>query len=201
MIDPVIAGVSGKTLVTAITRKSDSYMPAGEFRHQEGRNLRRVRKWLVVDGRQTLNHGKRRFRLNDKFGMLGAEMRGDALGVICFVEFPVAKADGKGAHRLRRLRLHQRDDSRGVDATGQKSAKWNIGNHLPADGIAKQALQLVGEFRLRLISEISLTCHRNVMKSPVAARRGFSTRLDVENVCGQQLVNAAINRERGGNAG
>ena len=144
----MIAGVSGEAFVAAIARERDGDVAAGELGHQECRNLRGVRERLVIDVRQALDDVARRLRLDDKLGVLGAEMLGDAARVIGFVEFPVAKADGKCMRGLRRLRLHQRDDGRGIDAAGQERAERNIGDHLPADRVAQQALQLIGKLDL-----------------------------------------------------
>ena len=54
-------------------------------------------------------------RLDIELGVIGAQMRRDILGVLRLVVTRGMKADGERLHRPRALRLHQRDDSRGID--------------------------------------------------------------------------------------
>jgi len=123
-------------------------MAAGELGHQKSRDLRRIREWLVVNVRQTLDQVMCGLRLDEKLCVMGAEVLGDAPGMFCFVELLLAKANRECLNRIRRLRLHQRDDGRGIDAAGQERAKRHIGDHAQLHSTAQERVKTLHGFTL-----------------------------------------------------
>ena len=76
--------------------------------------------------------------------MVGAEVAGDGLGVFRLVKSLFRKADREGLHRPRRLLLHQRDDGRRIDSSGEERAEGNVGDHLLPNRAGQQLLELIG---------------------------------------------------------
>ncbi|MNI44256.1 hypothetical protein D3C73_986250 [compost metagenome] len=76
--------------------------------------------------------------------MVGAQMRGDGLGVLRLVVAFLVEADGEGAHRLGALRLHQRHDGGRINAARQEGAQADVGQHLAAHCLGQHAFQRLG---------------------------------------------------------
>ena len=76
--------------------------------------------------------------------MRSAEVGGNSTGVVGLVKGALSEADGEGADRLRRLRLHQGYDSGGIDPARKERTQWHIGKALPFDRARQQPLQFVG---------------------------------------------------------
>ena len=73
--------------------------------------------------------------------VIGAEARGDLSREHPFVVLHIGKTDGKGAHRLRGARLHERNDERRIGSTRQKSPHRDVGQHATPYGVAQQRVQ------------------------------------------------------------
>src|SRR5438270_14030299 len=113
--------IPAKYLITPVTRQAHLYVPGGQFRHEECRDLRRVRKRLIVQGRQAWNDGHGLVGCDVEFRMVRAEVTRHGLGVLRFVECLVLEADRERFHRSLTLRMHWRDDCARVDTVREES--------------------------------------------------------------------------------
>ena len=92
------------------------------------------------------NDVERMTRFDIEFSVIRAEVRRDLFGAAGLIVTCLVKADGERFHRARALRLHQRNDRRGIDSAGEKRAEWHVGNHPQFDGIAKQTVKPLDGF-------------------------------------------------------
>ena len=193
----LIAVVAAEKLIAAIARQRHRHALARQLRHQEGGNLRRIGKGLVIERRQTRNDRLRLRRLHIQLGMFGLQVIGHRLGVHGLVVARLVKADGKGLHRLGRLRLHQRHDGGRIDAARQEGAQRHVGHHLLADGIAQQRVQLADGLIIGTLPGRGHASHRHLGQRPVRRGRRQTLCLQVrlgqrEVVPGHELGNAPV---------
>jgi len=122
-------------------------------------------------------------RLDIELGVVGAEVRGDLLGTLCFVIAALVKADGERFDRPRALRLHERDHGRGIDPAGQECAERHVCNHSQADGIAQERVETLDRLvwlRRRVVAP--LPSDRNAAQIPETFwrwRDAFAQRQDM----------------------
>ena len=141
---------------------------------------------------------ERVLRLDIELGVVGAQMRRRRrLACSRLVVAGGVKADGEGLHRPRALRLHQRDDGRGIDAAGEKRAERHVGDHPQLDGIAQQRIEPLDRLvlvRRRIVAR--LAGERDAAQVPEAfqlRRRACAQRQDM---AGRQLRGLAIDGAR-----
>ena len=125
--------------------------------------------------------------------VLGSEVAGDFARELRLIELILAEADREGAHRLARAFLHQRDDQRRVDATGQESAQRHVREHLLLDDAAEQRLEAIdpalGVARIGFAR--SAATGDRIRERPVGFRRAGLRAAHVEPVPGRQFEDAA----------
>ncbi len=110
--------------------------------------MRGVREGLVVDLRQRGNDGSRLFRPNIEFCVVRSEVCRDGLGVVGLVVGGLGETDRERAHGPAARLLHQRNDTRGVDAAREKGPQRDVRDHAGANGVAQMLFQGVnGGFR------------------------------------------------------
>jgi hypothetical protein len=107
----------------------------------------------------------------------------------------------KVSHRSITLRLHQRNDGRGIDAARQKRPQRHVGNHLLADGSAQHCFQLIRHLGNAAGQPISLPRFGSLANRPVGDRwgQGFLVGADGQRCSGQQFENVLIHGMRRGN--
>src|SRR6267378_5375096 len=64
-------------------------------------------------------------------------------GLIGFVVILLMEADREGFHRARALRLHQRDDSRRINASGKKCAQRNVSYHSQSYRLQQECIEIL----------------------------------------------------------
>ena len=119
----------------------------------------------------------------------------DRLGVGRLVVLLLVEADGERAHASVRLRLHERDDGRGIDPSGEERAERNVGDHAPARCIAQQEVELIQ--RLRLADRVIARPVDDLREAPVALDLRHAVRTESQHRARLQLVHVA---EDGGGA-
>ena len=87
-------------------------MLARHLTDEKGRNLRGIRKWLIVDPRQLRNNIHRLLGRDVEFGVVGSKMLRHSFGVWRLVVCVFFESNGEGPHLLGALRLHKRHDHR-----------------------------------------------------------------------------------------
>ena len=92
---------------------------------------------------QLRDDGHARLARHVELGVIGAEVAGDGLGVRRLVVARLVEADGEGRTGRGLMRLHQRDDGRGIDAAGEERAERHVGDHLRLHGVAQQRFECV----------------------------------------------------------
>jgi hypothetical protein len=121
--------VASEELVPAVTRERDGHLAAGELGDEVRRDRRRIGEGLVVHPREKRDDVERILRSEVELRVVRPEVTSDGTRVDRFVIARLAEANREGPHRSRGLRLHQRDDSGGVDAAGQERAERHVGVH------------------------------------------------------------------------
>ena len=143
LVDHAVARIAGEQFVAAVARQ--------RHRHVRARHCATTRQVGICEGSAngSSNHfgrcgtTSRASRARDvELGVVGAEMGGDRLGVRRLVDSRVRKADRKRAHLAGRLRLHQRDHGRRIDAARQERAERHVGDHAAAHAVAQHGLEL-----------------------------------------------------------
>ena len=143
------------------------------------------------------NHIECVSRLDVEFGVVGTEMGRHLLGAMGFIIAALMKADGKGLHRSRALRLHQRHNRGRIDPARQKSAERYVGNHPQLDGIAQQRLESIRGFvRVGRGIVAPLPGNGNAAQVPEALRRRRRTVPQGQDVTGGKFLGFAIDRAR-----
>ncbi len=196
-----VARIAAEQLVAAVAGQAHLHVPARQLRHEEGRNLRGVGERLVIDRRQLRHDAERMVGRHVEFGMARAEMTRDRLRVTGFVVACFMEADRKRVDRRRRLRLHQRDDRRRIDAARQKGAERHVRFHLPRNGLAQDRVELADRFVGAALERLRAAILDGLLERPVRAQARRITRmLELDEGARRQLVNAAIDRVRRGHA-
>lgn len=148
-VSPEIAVVTSEQLVPGVPGQAHRHLLARQLCDQEGGNLRRIGKRLVIELRQARNHRHRLLGRHVKLGVLGAQVPRHRRGVLGFVVLAFVKADGERLDRTARLRLHQRHHRGGIDAAGQKRPQRHIGHPLQADRLVEAFFQRLHRFGFR----------------------------------------------------
>ena len=141
----LIAVVAAEQFVAAVAGERHGDVLAGHRGDDISRDLRGIRKRLVVVIGQARNDVEGVFGGNGELGVLGVQMPGDRGGMRGFVVAGDVETDRIGAHRPGIGRLHQGDDRGGIDAARQEGADRNVGHHAPAHGVLEQRLQLIDQ--------------------------------------------------------
>ena len=99
--------------------------------------------------------------------------------------------------RAREL-LHDRDDTRRIDAARQKSAQRNVRHHLATDRALEDLLELVRRFRCIERNRVRNAGTRDFGAGPIMLddRVGSAGSARVRSVPGQQFGDPAIDRAR-----
>ena len=79
----------------------------------------------------------------------------------------VTKTDAEGAHWSRALTLHESDDSRRVDTTGQKCSQGNVGYHLSSDRLAHDAFEFVDSLPVIDVQGLANAADGGISRRPV----------------------------------
>ena len=111
-------------------------MPASQFRDEEGRDLRGIRKGLIVEGRQPWDHGLRLLWSHIQFGVIGPQVLRDRAGVVSLVIDCLMKADCECLDRAFALCLHQGNDGGGINPPREKRPQRHIGDHSKLDSVS-----------------------------------------------------------------
>ncbi|ARF89170.1 uncharacterized protein BCN122_II2427 [Burkholderia cenocepacia] len=196
-----IARVAAEQLVAAVAGQAYLHVPARQFGDEKGRDLRRIGERLVVDRRQLRHDAERMVGGHVKLGMARAEMARDGLRITGFVVAGLVEADRKRVDRRRRLRLHQRDDRRRIDAARQERAERHVGLHLPRDGLAQDRVELADGFVGGAFERLRAARLDRLFERPVRAQaRRVARMFELDVRAGRQLADAAIDRVRRGHA-
>ena len=132
-------------------------------------------------------------RLDVEFSVVGAEMGGDLPGAVRFVIPSLMKADRERLYRPGALRLHQRDDGRGIDPAGQECAEWHVGNHPQTDGVAQERIETLDGFvcvRRRIVA--ALSGNRNAAQVPEALRHRRCAFAQRQDMTGREFLSLTI---------
>ena len=82
--------------------------------------------------------------------------------------------DGKGLHWPAALGLHQRDDGAGINSSGKKRPKRDIGNHAQADCFQEFGLNLTDRLRVRAVEPRMQSVSRYFLAQPEGMRFGLA---------------------------
>ena len=85
-----MASITSEDLVAAITRQGNCYVLSRQFTDTVSRNRRAVRKRLIVDARYLI-HECKVISVNLFDTMIGVQLIGYPLRILCFVELRVAE--------------------------------------------------------------------------------------------------------------
>ena len=133
--------------------------------------------------------------------MTRAEMTRNRLRIPGFVVAGFMEADRERIDRRRRLRLHQRDDRRRIDAARQERAERHVGLHLPRDGLAQDRVELADGLVGVALERLRTTVLDRLIERPVRPQaRRVARMLELDIRAGRQLANATIDRVRRGHA-
>ena len=112
-----VAAVPAECLVAAVPRQGHGDVAAGLAAHEEGGQLGRVGKGLVVVTTEVGHQVQGIVRRQVDPGVGGAEVPGHRFRVVRLVEPLAGEAHREGAHLIRGPGLGQSGDQAGVDAT------------------------------------------------------------------------------------
>ncbi len=118
-------------------------MLSSEAREQGGRYLRRVGEGLVVELRELRDHLQGVLVGDHELDVLGPQMVRNPAGIGRLVVGRVLEGDREAADLVPSVRLHQGDDDRGVDSSGQKRPERHIGMHPYTNRLGQDLIELV----------------------------------------------------------
>src|SRR5687768_2585298 len=111
-----MAVVSREHLISAVARESNRHVLSSERRKDGGWNLRRIRKRLVINRRESGNDRNSLGFGCYQLSMIGAQVPRDRRCMVSFVQGAIRKADGECLYRARARGLHECNHGAGVDA-------------------------------------------------------------------------------------
>jgi hypothetical protein len=125
--------IAGKGLVRSIARQGHCHFLARQLAHPIGRQRRSISKRLVAMKGYQISQTKI-IGGNYPRAMIGRKSPGDHIGITCFVEGLVVKADRTAVDLcIARLR-HQRDDCAAIDPAREECAQRHVRHHPAAHG-------------------------------------------------------------------
>ncbi len=130
-----VAIVAPEQLVPAISGKCHGDFAPGKLAHEERRNLRRIRERLIEHLRQIMDNRQSIATAQSQLCVICTQVSCYRPGVRRLVEIRLIEANGERFDRSIRRGLHQCDDRRRVDSTGQERTQRNIGLHAQPDSV------------------------------------------------------------------
>src|SRR6476646_2682037 len=123
-------------------------------------------------------------------------MRGDGARMPRLLELRIEESDRECAHRLRTLRLHHRDDSGRVNATGEEGSERYVGHHLVGYRLPQQDVELVDQLRIGLLRWARHAGASKCESRPVRGDRWSEAvaRAEGHHGAGRDLADAAVDR-------
>ena len=109
---PLVRCVSTKQLVATVSRKANRDLAPRELRNEEGRNLGRIGKRLVVQSWEARNDRHRLFRSHVELGVLRTDVLRDKFRRFGFVVLAIVEADRECFDGPLAVGLHDCDDQR-----------------------------------------------------------------------------------------
>ncbi len=191
-----MARIATEQLVAAVARQRDLHSLTRQRRDQAGRQLRGIGERLVVILRDAWQQRAGVIGLDVELSVLGAKMSGDPGGVARLVVPVLAEPDREGPHRALAPRLHQGRHRRTVDAARQHRPERDVGNHASAHRVAEQRLELVGCLAVGNVHRLRRTGGGDRTQVPVPTDPRFLPRSHGQDMTGQELLHAAVDRRR-----
>ncbi|KFN43279.1 hypothetical protein N790_02615 [Arenimonas malthae CC-JY-1] len=126
--------------ITTVTSQCHDNLSTSRFGDQDGRQLRCIRKRLVVYLGQAAHQGKRGLRRKVDLSVLGTEMPGRCEGLARLVDCGHFETDGEGTHRSTRLAGHAGDHQCRVNPTRKQRTDGYVCEHSQADRVVDRFL-------------------------------------------------------------
>src|SRR6185437_14128238 len=118
------------------------------LRNQIGRDLRGIRKRLVVDPCEPRDDLQSITGGHNELGVARSEVFGHAPRKWRFVERLLLETDRERTYGLAGSALHVADDEGGVDASGKEGAHGHIRDHMQPDSLLERGIDLIQCFGL-----------------------------------------------------
>ena len=148
--------------------RRDLHLFAGKPANQEGRDLRRIGEWLVIDLRK-LRDDIASFMRRLRYAR-DAQCRDEpatSRAKLASLNALLVEADGESPDLLRRIFLVERDDGRGIETTRQEGSYRDIGQRLARYRAGESSLKLRDCVGL-IADRVTQPCPNHVFVGPVA---------------------------------
>ena len=167
-------------------------MPPRHLGDEIGGDLGRVGKGLVVDPGQPGNQRQGVVGVDVKLVVFRAQVPRHRPGMGGFVKFVFAEADGKGAHGLGALGLHQGHDGGRIDTPGKKGAKRHVGDHAAGHGLAQHRLESIDGLALGEVLAPVGGRYRDGPEVPIAFASRFLPGPHPEQMAGRHFCHTSV---------
>ena len=143
---PAVTTVTGEILISPVAGQCHRHPLARELTHPVGGDRGAVGIGFIVEPGQRIQQVEI-VTGDDPLEMVGVVALRYLPGKICFIELRHVKADRAGIYRITLQLRHRGHYRAGVDTTGQKGTKWNLGHKTDIHRLAYTPVEFLATFR------------------------------------------------------